>query len=504
MDRFGIHCEANNLPQSSSDPNLFSSGKSYILELPDEILDQIINLCLAVEVDIYDGSSFACGCDDFSFHSQSYQRFGMLCRRFHGLVLPYVYRQMGMLDTRIGGRPSAQIRHINENPRLTTYIRSLSLNISLKKHDMSIEPAALSNVRCLRLYGWESKGRAWILDALRMMSRVEHIHISKSIFKLILPLLDQDTFPSLKFLGIGNAWDDDCYFNTQWMASTVIPSSVPIFMIQSNTSSQIQWPETGQFTSLYLRREVHAESPTIFSQLIRWPKCLRHFELLGPLYRGNEMNSSTLSLHQLLQMLSVHRFTIRTIDITSGIGQPFGSDWYVDLSAFSRLEYVAISRGDMLRWLYYDPADYDRFLRPTIQVFKWNFKPLGMRCGGSWKDFGELEQIFLCELADTAKRNDTALKTVIVAFEPQTDEGLRPLEDYQEYPWDRLDTAYHYLRDLGITLRYPEPPISRRQWFYTIGGDITPPAVLANRDIRDYFIPIPTQGDQSSSENLRT
>lgn len=168
-------------------------------------------------------------------------------------------------------------------------------------------------------------------------------------------------------------------------------------------------------------------------------------------------------------MLLPHRDTLQSIDIgslpRSGRGLP------LEVTDFSCLEKLKLSRWQMDENLALSFQYASMLLAPKLQTFEWDFNIMDQH-SEAWTAFGEKEESWLRELLRIVVSRKAVLNTVKIRFTPD----YYGVPKDAGYPWDRLDRLKKEFEACSITVSYSHPPISKEKWlaqFEDTAGSVT-------------------------------
>ncbi|OJK04268.1 hypothetical protein ASPACDRAFT_1853164 [Aspergillus aculeatus ATCC 16872] len=106
----------------------------------------------------------------------------------------------------------------------------------------------------------------------------------------------------------------------------------------------------------------------------------------------------------------------------------------------------------------------DRLLGPSVHTFVFDLATYDQQLGLSSTAFGELEERWLRELAQSAAApgRNSALQTIYIDFKPDPDceQGFDPAN----YAWDRIVRLQRQLQPLGIQVKYTAPSMTREEY----------------------------------------
>jgi len=168
--------------------------------------------------------------------------------------------------------------------------------------------------------------------------------------------------------------------------------------------------------------------------------------------------------------LSIHRETIRSIDI-GYLSRSYDSDKHIfDANIFPHLESLGLSRWQMGRSGELLPftAENASILGPKVKYFKWSFQIYDQH-SEAWEDFGDKEDAWVRDLGKAALARKSPLKTIDIQFQPECWNDWEVGRD--EYPWDRMDRIRdELLNPNGMDLIYNLPPMTKEEWLRVSEG----------------------------------
>ncbi|RDW68997.1 uncharacterized protein DSM5745_08757 [Aspergillus mulundensis] len=234
---------------------------------------------------------------------------------------------------------------------------------------------------------------------------------------------------TLVLAGVGETWDDyEGYFESK---------------------------RTAPFTSLELHNYV---DPETFDHLINWPQSLIIFRFV---YKGLVHDSTILPM--ILKGLSVHRETLKEIDIRSLRIRKRGS---LDLSKFSALRTLTLPQAAIRCSDGLAAFDDIRVLLPSnLLTFRLDYA-IDDRHDESAKDFGENEEQVIRTLALAAVTAKAALRTIEIEFIP----SLSKCKVEDGYPWDRMNRIKEEMEPHGIRVVCPKPPLPKEEWLLAVAA----------------------------------
>ncbi|KAH8801367.1 F-box domain protein [Xylogone sp. PMI_703] len=414
-----------------------NSERAFIFKLPDELLTGIFELLASDVPENHYRTCYASG------NYAAMKRLARVCHRFHQIIIPCFYRIINLRHPNSVAPPSRRAARLHytleKNASFRQHCRSLSIYIP----DMRTRPSHgggfsvandlatwLTKTRCIDIHGGFSlHGKdmwAFIQNITRHMRELEHIHISRESWNLLLPDI---------------------------MAHIDLPSLVKLDIhgISESTSKEniLKTARGASFTSLSLSD--YEESPEATKLLIQWPKALTHFTF-GSFY-GNRFYMDLSMFHSWLQ---VHKDTLVYISI--GYLSKSTHKRLFNSCDFPNLETLKLSRWSM-KELDTPAADADILLAPNLKTFGWDFTIYDQH-SESWTAFGDKEENWVRGIAKAAIEKKTGLKKIEIVFTP---EGWdTKMED--GYPWDRMDRIHDEIQQNGLTLRYNQPSITKEAW----------------------------------------
>lgn len=422
---------------------------TFILKLPDELLDKII--CAAASI-IRHWNREHCQVYDTAFC------LSLVCRRFHRISMPYLYADLIIDSSGDGWKHPEQVpRHLHrscrENPLLWTLCRSLTVYHQESKNKYLYAATDFVTwfiaVRSFTLYGLDKGERAWALLhlALEHMSSYTRLVLgsypysySLDLPRVIDVLGDFETGPlqnlqTLGLKGISTHGDSLCQAKLKEKAGTA------------------------PFTKLKLR--CFLLTPRTLEALVRWPKRLEAFELkfsFGDDYAEMGLYTEwTLAIFK--QVLAIHRSTLRSIKLYAvGISGLAG----FDLRDFESLEELSLSsactghQNPVRDHMIGVPTN---LLAPRLRVFHWDLTLQDQQHCEGLDDFGQEEEDWLRALVREALARGCPLQRIEIEFTPDSGYGFNGI-----YPWDRMDALGADLRPYGIKVCYNLPSISREEF----------------------------------------
>jgi hypothetical protein len=185
--------------------------------------------------------------------------------------------------------------------------------------------------------------------------------------------------------------------------------------------------------------------------MIRWPRTLEKFTF----HMSGFYEEPSTMLVALTTSLLIHERTLKSVDISHVIN----ASHIFDARLFSNLEYLRLSRWHLEDQPLVFTQEYTKILGPRLKILVWNFDDYQLLLDYlQLNDFGEEEELWLCELAKAAA--DSKLQELRIEFTPITDlSHTGPI-----YPWDRMDKVRDtVMRQIGVSLKYNEPSVSKER-----------------------------------------
>mgnify|MGYP005989878503 CR=1 FL=1 len=216
-----------------------------------------------------------------------------------------------------------------------------------------------------------------------------------------------------------------------------------------------QQQRTASFTRL--RLSDYGEDSITTSQLLSWPRELRHMEM-GSYYN----NENHMDLGMFGTMLSPHKHTLEVLKM-GYLSRIVGEEKIIDVSEFSALTELELSRWSFTNIsLQFSDDVGHKLLAPRLAKFTWSFSIYDQH-SETITDMGDREEEWLRQFATFAARHNSALKGIYIEYRPPS------ISRYQDiralvYPWDRLDRVKRDVEKYGIKLGYNEPSTTKQEW----------------------------------------
>ncbi|KAH8703460.1 hypothetical protein BGW36DRAFT_369380 [Talaromyces proteolyticus] len=453
------------------DPDKPVPEKGYILQLPYEILEHILNFAVQQDVD-------------------TLKKLVMVCHRFSWFALPLIYRTITIqLDP---GTKSLRRLHaaLQRNTCTHVFFRDHCQKLNIRIADIWPLPSGhfsilediisqLPKLQSLAFSGGFDRNPqetwAMIRLAFQNIPNVRSLALSRLRGGLYLPdIWDHVDFASLESLHLSGVYQ-------------------PIYGRECVLDPKKH--RTATFTSLTISD--YEESPEATEQLLRWPKSLVNFHLQS-LYN----NRFTMDLPMFSTWLSIHRDTLRSIHI--GSLSPMGRSDLFNAADFPNLEVLSLSRWQFLglelqsgREMTFSEADADLLLGPNLHTFGLDFSVHDQH-SENFEDFGDPEENWIRGLARAAIARKAKLRKIGITFTPLT----WWLRKEHGYPWDRMDKVHAEIWPHGLRVEYNEPVLTRDEWLKIFDPSPSPTMDIESsvsenedsgftseeRDIRDFLI----------------
>lgn len=156
-------------------------------------------------------------------------------------------------------------------------------------------------------------------------------------------------------------------------------------------------------------------------------------------------------------MLLKHRESLTTLNI--GYLSSSSQGKLLDLSDFTSLEDLKLSRWQMAEALDFRDEDAGMLLSPKLRKFTWDLSN-NEQHSESWTGFGETEERWLGRFSQAAVARKASLREIKIVFSPDGWEANEELG----YPWDRMDRIKNDFGPLGLAITCNQPPISKEKW----------------------------------------
>ncbi|KAI1205278.1 uncharacterized protein F4807DRAFT_443435 [Annulohypoxylon truncatum] len=357
----------------------------------------------------------------------------LTCRRLYRLATPFLYNHLHF-QLPFSNHSNALMRM---NPANQVYCRKLNIACSdmhgaMTDEDWVITTAFLtkfSKTRSLVIHGGFTRHgiELWPLTSklLAKMPSLQHLTLNRQYWGLLLPRIKKYvqslTLKSLKIHGISES------------------KEAPGGLCGPASFSDLELSD-------------YEENAKATRALIRWPRKLRRFH-----FESFYNNRHYMDLTMFGNWLSIHKEALEEIYIGYLSGGSKGK--IIDLSRFTALKSLTLSRYSFSDDLKSCATDASLMLAPNLETFTWSFSIYDQHCE-SWDAIGEKEELWLQQLAKIAASRPTPLKRIHITFDPDY-WGYR-IED--GYPWDRLDRVKESCRQLNIELTYTKPALTKKEW----------------------------------------
>ncbi|KAJ5355976.1 hypothetical protein N7517_010585 [Penicillium concentricum] len=441
--------------------NHISLNRTFILELPDELLDAII--CAAGPIVHNDWH----GSDSFKVYEMGIV-LSLVCKRFYRITVPYLYADLviNSSDNAWGERKGVfkkLHRSFRENPSLWPLCRGLIVSYD-KKNIGNLYVATdcitwLTAAKTLTFWGLEGR-KAW--DLLRLAIEQKSSCNSLSLRSTYMYNLE------LRF--VINILGD---FKSGFLPNLQTLNLHGISLYGDEICQEALREKAGMapFTRLELRNFLL--TPKTLEGLVRWSRRLEEFELRFTC--GDDFSTPGLykgwTLATLQKILSIHRRTLRSITLYAitlyTIGRPDIDG--LDLRQFESLEKLSLSSQISGHQDYKEEETLeppDGLLAPGLRVFHWDLTLVDQQCSESLAGFSQREENWLRQLARKAIKRGCPLRRIEIKFTP-VEWGCNS----EVYPWDRMDAIGAELRPHGIEVSYNPPSVSKEQFLKIAGSE---------------------------------
>jgi hypothetical protein len=229
------------------------------------------------------------------------------------------------------------------------------------------------------------------------------------------------------------------------LSPTVRPSRIGT----SALTTRQGYERTGSITTLILSD--FTLSPSDLAILLAWSETLEHFT-----FKRIYSNDAHWELSMFETLLAPHRSVLKSVSIgclTSSAGP-------IKVTTFPELNAIELSR-----WGWYCSPEHavSTLLAPKLEKFTWDFGIYDQH-SESWNDFRQYQVDWLLSFANLASVQKSALKEIVIHFQPDEWSAPRSREDFEAvgYPWDRMVQLALTLKPLGIALSYTPGPSHTR------------------------------------------
>ncbi|KAI1447829.1 hypothetical protein F5Y02DRAFT_355425 [Annulohypoxylon stygium] len=362
------------------------------------------------------------------------------CRRLYRLVTPLLYHR---IDYQLPfSKLTNKLMRMNQSNQL--YCRELHIECSDMFGTMSDEDwvtttaflTKFSKTRNLVVHGGFTRHgtELWPLTCklLASMSSLQHLTLNRQYWGLLLPRVKQYvqslSLKSLKIHGVSKSRE------------------VPRGLCGPASFSDLELSD-------------YEEDAKATRDLIRWPRKLTRFH-----FESFYNNRHYMDLTMFGIWLSVHKEVLGEISI--GYLSSGSKGKIIDLSQFTALKALTLSRYSFSDDLKSCADDARLVLAPNLEKFTWSFSIYDQHCE-SWDAIGEVEELWLQQFAAIAASTCTSLKHIHIIFDPDY-WGYR-IED--GYPWDRLDKVKDSCRQLNIELTYTKPALTKKEWLHHVAEE---------------------------------
>ncbi|RAH68341.1 uncharacterized protein BO66DRAFT_440268 [Aspergillus aculeatinus CBS 121060] len=450
--------------------------RSSILNLPPEILSQILGLILG----------------RISFE----RRLGILrsgtgiiallltCQQFYRLTVPLLYHELEFCYPS-GRRTNCLYRSLQSDPSLLLPVRSLVLVLQRDrtKTCISLEDyAAAANVLSLfcgaKVYTLRIQGEVvWSPeDQERLQSQLEPGQsIGNGQWELLQHALRH--LPALRrveLMGVINEPRDgfggrfECqlqgYAELRALPGTdpTTPSAIRREAHEGCAALQVRLsPSIGPDIILFL-----FAPPFLLSFLDDAAYGLVEFSLAFDELLKNGIPHTPATVKVFYPWLQAHPHTLRRMVFGAipfyALGLEFRASTFPNLHTVVCLPFHVMSETHPR--VYWRPAAaIDQLLSPTVRTFVWDLISYGDFWGPGLLGFDEPQARWLLAFAEGALAGKgQALRTIRIEFVPYID--WLGYVDPDDYPWDRMEQLKQKMRVLGIALEYNTPTLTREEY----------------------------------------
>jgi F-box-like len=420
------------------------TGEPLILRLPNELLSQIFAIAIA-----YDQNGFGLRVYKTALS------LSIICRRFHPLVQPLLYRHIS-LGTFVGFVPPKLpakrfYRTMKSNPSLRLLCERLDIHVDAIRPNPKADDFLLANetlpwlrnVRTLHLHGGFDRADSWpmLLNAICHMPLIEDLSLSRETFvgPSLIRIGSELELPRLRRLSLSGAMGGE----------------------ENNTTSQFQplpsfvrtdRKRTATLTDLCLNA-IECR-PDILQEFLTWPAALERFTLYG-LSCSVARTYDWYDFTAMEAILRTQRHSLRNICL----GALKRDTCFPRLSDFPNLEEIWLSAYNFPS----SPKEAaERLANERLRI-------LSIDCDFEREDsvpiqnFG-IEQVrYIQSLAFYASSLKVPLCTICIKFSPCPDYTGNRIYD-GAYPWDLMDELREGVKQYGIEISYNSPTVSRENF----------------------------------------
>ncbi|RAL09076.1 uncharacterized protein BO97DRAFT_417149 [Aspergillus homomorphus CBS 101889] len=431
-------------------------SRASILDLPSEILSQILHQIL---FDTFDQQVFRA-------HNANTTALLLICRQFYHLILPIHYRELEFSHS-TRQKASCLLRSLLSNPRLLWLVRSLKIVLQscwtpdpLAVEDYTAAAEVLHLFRGVQVHTLQICGEVVFSpedqERLRVLFVPEQ-KISTARWELLHHAIRH--LPALRRVVLTRWRDEPGYgfggrFDCQlqgYEELRALPGTYPTILsaiwretreccASSQDNVVLGQPSTNHMIDLSIAFDDLIEigtpdTATKFKEFYTWlqsrPHALRRM-VLGDI----KFQELGLGDFRATAFPNLHTVVCPTFYVSS-----------------------ATEPG------HYWPAAVvlDQLLGPTVQTFVWDLTSYAQQHGEGLWEFDEEQARLLLALAESAAADeDTALQTIQIRFNPETDRT--DSMGGEDYPWDRIERLQQEIRALGMDLEYSTPTLTREEY----------------------------------------
>lgn len=261
-----------------------------------------------------------------------------------------------------------------------------------------------------------------------------------------------------------------------------------------------QRQRTASFTRLRLYD--YGEDSKMTTQLLNWPKELRHVEFGSYYNNGNYMDLSMFGT-----MLSPHKHTLEVLKM-GYLSRTGDDEKIIDVSEFSALTELELSRWSFANAnLRFSDDVGHQLLAPRLAKFTWSFSIYDQH-SETITDMGDKEEEWLRQFATFAAKQKSVLKSIYIEYRPPSVSRYADIRALV-YPWGRLDRLKTDIEKYGIILGYNEPSTTKREWLDEVenqrrraGGEASPEPTSSPDDSDDESAGSEPESDFHNGEYL--
>ncbi|PYI34362.1 hypothetical protein BP00DRAFT_493117 [Aspergillus indologenus CBS 114.80] len=424
-----------------------------ILNLPTEILNQILSIC-----------------EQVSQKGETHCTAPLLtCRKLYHLTLPVLYRDLRFTYSS-QPRTSYLHRSLESNPSLYLLVRSLSFDLRPKNPGEYLELddyVAAANVlsRCEVLHSLQIWGTAFLSPEDRKPYQMEAPPGRSPIDLCRWELLQYALFqrPTLRKVEMASNRDSPGHGFKLRLDCQVQARDLRLL---PGTGISLAVPGTTPREEIRLR--ILRKKGDAGMQGDARRRSIDFSIAFGPGHAGKEYEWRNFEFTFVFVWMKHRPHILRRMVLGDFKPPPLVKEFRA--AAYPNLHTVVcppahVKERRRRHSPYKPPSEViDQLLGPSVHTFVFDLTSDDQHIGVSSSAFGEPEERWLRELGQLAAAPDRnlALRTIYIDFEP--DPNCEQRFDPADYAWDRILRLQSQLQRLGISVEYPAPSMTREEY----------------------------------------